>query len=161
MAVDMFLKIEGVEGESKDATYKGAIQILAYSFGMSQSGSFHSGSGGGSGKVNVQDISITKYVDKSSKRLMEVCAGGDPFKEASIIVRKAGSKPLEYLKINLEPVIVTSISTGGSGGEEQLTENVSLNFAKISYSYFPQKPEGGADAAMEFSYDIAANESGV
>lgn len=161
MAVDMFLKIPGVDGESKDKTHGGAIDILAWSWGMSQSGTFHTGSGGGAGKVNVQDLSITKYVDKSSKNLIENCSNGKAFSEANVIVRKAGENPLEYIKIKMEQVMVTAVSTGGSGGEEKLTENVVLNFAKVSYTYTPQKPDGTGDAAMEYTYDIAANEVGA
>ena len=66
MAVDMFLKLDAIAGESIDKTHKGEIQILAFSFGATQSGSTHIGGGGGSGKVNFQDISFTKYIDKST-----------------------------------------------------------------------------------------------
>lgn len=161
MAVDMFLKIPGLDGESTDHKHAGAIDILAWSWGMSQSGSFHTGGGGGAGKVNIQDISITKYVDKSSKGFLEKCTKGTHFAEANIVVRKAGDKPLEYIKIKMEKIMVTSVSTGGSGGEEKLTENVTLNFAKVSYTYTPQKPDGSGGGEMEYSFDIAANESGV
>jgi type VI secretion system secreted protein Hcp len=161
MAVDMFLKIPGLDGESTDHKHKGSIDILAWSWGLSQSGSFHTGGGGGAGKVNVQDISITKYVDKSSKGFLEKCTKGTHFTEANIIVRKAGDKPLEYIKIKMEKIMVTSVSTGGSGGEEKLTENVTLNFAKVAYTYTPQNDDGSGGGEMEYSFDIAANESGV
>ena len=161
MAVDMFLKIPNLDGESKDHKHKGAIDILAWSWGLSNSGTFHHGPGGGSGKVNVQDISITKYVDKSSKNLIERCTTGEHFDEANVIVRKAGKKALEYIKIKMEKAMVTSVSTGGSGGEEVLTENVTLNFAKVSYTYTPQKEDGSGGAELEYTYDIGANEAGV
>lgn len=158
MAVDMFLKIDGIEGEAQDAAHKKAIDILAWSWGMSQSGTTHMGSGGGSGKVNVQDISFTKYVDSSSSALMMHCSTGKHIKEATLIVRKAGGdKPVEYIKLKMEEVIVTSVSTGGSGGEDRLTENVSLNFGKFNYAYTPQEQKGGKAAAKEFGWDIAEN----
>ncbi|HYN78560.1 MAG TPA: type VI secretion system tube protein Hcp, partial [Lamprocystis sp. (in: g-proteobacteria)] len=74
MAVDMFLKLEGVTGESQDKTHTGEIDVLAWSWGLSQSGTFHTGGGGGAGKVNVQDLSFTKYIDKSSPNLMLYCS---------------------------------------------------------------------------------------
>lgn len=161
MAVDMFLKIEGCDGESKDKTHAGSIGILAWSWGMSQSGSFHhGGGGGGAGKVNIQDISVTKYVDKATPKLMVKCAKGSHFDKATLIVRKAGDVPLEYIKVEMEKVMVTSTSTGGSGGEELLTENITLNFAKVKYTYKGQKSDGGGDPDLEFSYDIQANEEG-
>jgi type VI secretion system secreted protein Hcp len=160
MAVDMFLDITGeIEGESQDAKHKKTIDVLAWSWGMSQSGSFHLGGGGGSGKANFQDISITKWVDSSSAILMVYCASGDHFTDAVLIVRKAGKKPLEYLKISMKDVLVTSVSTGGSGGEDKLTENVTLNFRSVKVEYVPQKPDGSGEAAKEFIFNIAENKA--
>ena len=130
MAVDMFIKLDDVKGESQDKTHPDEIDVLAWSWGMSQSGTMHTGGGGGGGKVSVQDLSFTKWIDKSSSVLMDYCSGGKQFKEALLTVRKAGgAEPLEYLKITMGDVIVTSVSTGGSGGEDRLTENVTLNFS--------------------------------
>ena len=158
MAVDMFLKLAGeIEGESQDSKHKGEIDILAWSWGMSQSGSFHSGGGGGGGKASFQDISITKWVDSASAVLMLYCANGDHFEKAQLVVRKAGKQPLEYIIIDMEMVMITSVSTGGSGGEDKLTENVTLNFAKINVSYSEQKPDGSGEAAKIFAWDIAGN----
>jgi type VI secretion system secreted protein Hcp len=158
MAVDMFLKIEGaIKGESQDKTHKDDIDVLAWSWGMSQSGSFHVGGGGGAGKANFQDISITKYVDQASAELMKHCAIGAHFTKAELFVRKAGTTPLEYIVIEMKKVMVTSVSTGGSGGEDRLTENITLNFAEVKYSYKKQKVDGGGEAAKEFPWNIAEN----
>lgn len=157
MAVDMFLKIEGVEGEAVDHKHGGEIDVLAWSWGMSQSGSMHTGSGGGAGKVSVQDVSFTKYIDRSSPNLMNTCCTGKHFKEATLTVRKAGDKPVEYYILVMEDVLVTSISTGGSGGEDRLTENVTLNFAKFQVTYTPQAKDGSAGAAVESGFNIEEN----
>jgi type VI secretion system secreted protein Hcp len=159
MAVDMFIKIDDVKGEAQDKTHKDEIDVLAWSWGMSQSGTMHTGGGGGGGKVSVQDLSLTKWIDKSSSVLMDYCSSGKQFKEALLTVRKAGgAEPLEYLKITMTDVIVTGISTGGSGGEDRLTENVTLNFSTVKTAYQPQKPDGTADGgAVEYGWDIAAN----
>jgi type VI secretion system secreted protein Hcp len=159
MAVDMFLKMAPVKGESRDATHKEEIDVLAWSWGASQSGTTHSGTGGGAGKVNVQDLSLTKYVDKASHLLLSGCAKGTHFAEALLTVRKAGDKPLEYIKVTMNEVMVTGVSTGGSGGEDRLTENVTLNFAKVKFEYTPQKPDGSGDATVNFAFDIAANKA--
>jgi len=112
MAVDMFIKIGSVAGEAQDKTHKGEIDVLAWSWGMSQSGTTHVGSGSGSGKVNVQDISITKFVDNSSAFLMLACCKGTHFPTAKLVVRKAGDNPLEYITLELENVLISSVSTG-------------------------------------------------
>ncbi len=158
MALDMFLDIKGeIAGESQDKKHKNEIDILAWSWGCTQSGSFHTGGGGGAGKANFQDISVTKWIDKSSPILMQYCANGDHFDSALLTVRKAGKVPLEYLKIEMKKVLVTSVSTGGSGGEDKLTENVTLNFREFKIMYVEQTPAGGEGAKPEFAWDIAAN----
>lgn len=161
MAVDMFMKIDTVKGESTDKTHAKEIDVLAWSWGMSNSGTTHQGGGGGSGKANVQDLSFTKYVDASSHALLLACSNGTHFKTANLVVRKAGGKgaPIEYIKIDMDEVLVTSVSCGGSGGEDRLTENVTLNFAKVKYAYTPQKPDGTADTPLPMTYDIASNDN--
>lgn len=157
MAVDMFIKIGKVGGESKDKTHAGEIDVLSWSWGMSQSGSMHGGGGGGSGKASVQDLSLTKYMDASTTELMKACLGGTHIPDALLVIRKAGDKPLEYLKIKLTNVLVSSISTGGSGGEDRLTENVTLNFEKVNVEYNTQNEKGGKDKPFLVGWDIAAN----
>jgi type VI secretion system secreted protein Hcp len=157
----MFMKLKGVDGESKDDKHAGEIDVLAWSWGMSNSGSAHLGGGAGSGKVNVQDLSFTKYVDASSNALLLSCANGKHIPEALLTVRKAGEKPLEYIKITMSDVLVSAVSTGGSGGEDRLTENVTLNFAKVKFEYTKQKADGAADGgAMEMTWNIAKNVKG-
>jgi type VI secretion system secreted protein Hcp len=157
MAVDMYLKLEGIDGESADAVHAKEIDVLAWSWGASQSGTMHSGAGGGAGKVNVQDLSVTKYVDSASHLLLKHCHNGKHVAEGILTIRKAGETALEYIIITLTDVMVTSVSVGGSGGEERLTENVTLNFGKFTYSYVPQLPDGSGDAAMDFGWDIPGN----
>lgn len=160
MALDMFMKMSnGISGESKDKDKGtvGDIDVLAWSWGMSQSGTFHSGGGGGAGKANVQDLSFTKWIDKASPKLQLACLAGTHINEAVLNVRKAGDKPYVYLKITMTKVLVSSVSTGGSGGEDRLTENVSLNFAKVKVEYFEQTDTGSVNAAGDYTFDIEAN----
>lgn len=157
MAVDMFLKLDDIKGESKDEKHKDEIDVLSWSWGMSQSGTTHQGTGGGAGKVSVQDISVTKYVDKASPNLIKSCCSGKHFKEGLLTVRKAGGTPVEYIKITMKEVLIASVSTGGSGGEDRLTENVVLNFANFKLEYTPQKGDGSADSAIEAMWNIPAN----
>lgn len=159
MAVDMFLKLTGIKGESEDAKHKGENDVLAWSWGMSQSGTMHVGGGGGAGKANFQDLSVTKWVDAGSVTLMQHCAKGTHIPDGMLIVRKAGDKPLEYIKMVIKEILVSSVSTGGSGGEDRLTENVSLNFREWKMTYTPQTATGGAGTAVEFGFNIAKNTS--
>lgn len=157
MAVDMFIKLDDIKGESVDDKHKGEIDVLAWSWGVTQSGTTHIGSGGGAGKCNVNDLSFTKYVDRSSPVLLKMCMLGTHVGNTQLVVRKAGGKPLEYIKIVMEDSIVTSINTGGSGGEDRLTENVTLNFARVRFEYVPQKADGSGEPSIPMGYDIAGN----
>jgi type VI secretion system secreted protein Hcp len=159
MAVDIFIKIGDIKGESMDKAHKDEIDVLNWSWGMSQSGNMHVGGGGGAGKVNIQDLSLTKYVDKASPNLMMLCASGKHIDKVKLTVRKAGGESqVEYMVINLEEVLVTSLSTGGSGSDDRLTENVTLNFAQVMVDYQPQKADGTKDGgAIKFGWNIRSN----
>ena len=163
MAMDMFINMGAkIKGESRDKTQgpKGDIDILAWSWGMSQSGTTHTGGGGGAGKANFQDISFTKYIDSASQALMGSLAKGTHIDKCVLLVRKAGEGQQKYLEITLDEVIVTSVSTGGSGGEDRLTENVTLNFAKVAFDYFKQDSKGATASAGIFKWNIAENVAG-
>ncbi len=158
MAVDMFMKIDGIDGESKDAAHTKEIDVLSWSWGMSQAGTFHHGAGGGAGKVNVTDLSFVKYVDSASHALQLSVCNGNHISEATLTVRKAGKKPLEYIIIVMKKLMITSVSTGGSGGEDKLTETVCMNFAECEYAYTPQKDDGTGDTPLEYGWNIETNE---
>lgn len=158
MASDMFIKLTNIKGESKDKKHGGEIDVLAWSWGASNSGSAHSGGGQGSGKVHVNDLSFTKWVDKSSPYLLQATAKGTHIDEAVLYVRKqGGDSPVEYLTITMEECIITSYQTGGSGGEDRLTENVSLNFAKFKLKYIEQTAKGGEGDKPEIGWNIQEN----
>jgi len=157
MAVDMFMKLDGIKGESRDKTHGGEIDVLAWSWGLSNSGTFHTGGGGGAGKANVQDLSFTKYVDAGSADLQLSCANGKHIAKGTLVVRKAGEEPLEYIIIELSKILVSSVSTGGSGGVDRRTENVTLNFEEVHFTYWTQGEKGSKGESSEYKYNIAEN----
>jgi type VI secretion system secreted protein Hcp len=160
MAVDMFIELGAkIKGETQDSQFKSknACDVLAWSWGLSQSGTTHMGSGAGGGKANFQDISFTKYIDSATPAIMGHCAKGEHIAECKLTVRKAGGKQEKYIEMTLTDVIITSLSTGGSGGEDRLTENVTLNFAQFKFEYFVQDAKGVTKSAGLLEYDIAAN----
>ncbi|MCF7699892.1 Hcp family type VI secretion system effector [Loktanella sp. M215] len=163
MAVDMFLFIDtpAVPGESQSGTKahaKGCIDVLAWSWGVSNSGTTHMGGGSGAGKANFQDLSVTSWYEKSTHELMKSCSKGTHHGEITLVCRKAGDKPLEYINYILKDCIITSVSTGGSGGEDRLTVNFSINFGAFDIKYVEQDKKGGTASEVPFAFDIAANE---
>lgn len=142
MAVDMFLKLGDIKGESADAVHSEEIEMLGWSWGFLQTGSTHSGTGGGTGTASVQDISLSKYVDKASPTIAQSCCQGVHFPQAVLTMRKAGGKePVEYMKVTLKEVLISSHSLGFNGSD-QAVENISLNFAQYTIEYQPQDNNG-------------------
>ena len=157
---DAFLKLDGIKGESADSKHKGEIDIMSFSWGASQTGVQATGGGGGAGKVHFQDIHFVKKTDASSPLLMLNCANGAHIKEGNFVVRKAGGTQLEYLKIKLTDVLVSSYKEHGSThkGDEIPMESFTLNFAKIEYQYQPQGADGKAQGGpIMAGWDVKGN----
>ena len=159
MASDIFAKIGDIKGESLDAKHKDEIEILSFSWGVTNSGSAATGSGAGSGKATFQDLVVVHNIDKASPDLMRACATGTHLKEATITHRKAGKGQQEFLVVKMNDVIITGVTHGGATGQPY-SETVSLAFAKVDLEYKPQKPDGSLDAAVVFKYDLKANKEG-
>ena len=160
MASDIFAKIGDIKGESPDDKHKGEIEVLSWSWGVTQSGTMAFGGGGGEGKASFHDFNFTHHVDKASPVLMKACATGEHIKEATITVRKAGKGQQEFLIIKMNDIIVTSVAPGGSGGGDGTMESIALQCAKVDLEYKPQKPDGSLDAGVHFKYDIKGNKEG-
>ena len=155
-AVDYFLKIEGIKGDSQDDKHKDEIDVQSFSWGVSQTVGRAGGGGAGAGKVRFQDFHFTTSVSKASPKLFLSCATGEHIKDATITLRKAGRDQQEYIVIKMSDVLISSYQTGGTG-EQVPTDQVSMAFAKIEYSYSPQKADGTLDAAITAAWDLKAN----
>jgi len=155
MAVDVFLKLGDVKGESKDSKHAGEIDVLSWSWGLSQTGTMSFGGGGGAGKANFSDLNFMHALDKASPVLMTKCATGEHFKEATLVSRKAGKGQQEYLIVKMKEVFITSVQPSGSS--EHPMESVSLVFGHIDLEYKPQKDDGSLDAGVHFVYNLLKN----
>lgn len=157
MAVDMFLRIEGLNGESQDSKFKDQIQITGWNWEASQTGTSGVGGGSGAGKVEHQDLVVQKFVDRSSPILYQFCCGGDHIKSADLTVRKAGGEALDYLIIHLEDLIITSFVLGGEPKNDQIGETIRINFTRASISYTPQSGAGAGGGNVVGGWDLKAN----
>jgi type VI secretion system secreted protein Hcp len=157
-ANDFFLKIPGVDGESVDKSHPNEIVVLSWSWGMSNVVSI-SGGGGGAGKVSMQNLTLTKTLDKASPLLMLTLCRGTHYTEAVLTVRRVGANPFEYLKITLNDVLVTSVSTGGTASDDRPTEEITLAFTKVAFEYTPQKADGSSGTPIRFGWDVSQNTS--
>jgi type VI secretion system Hcp family effector len=160
MAADNFLKIAGIEGESTDDKHKGWMEILSFSWGVSQmaSASAVSSSGGPSaGRADFQDLSIVKTMDSASPLLFKACAKGDCIKEVTLELCRSGGDKLKYMEYKLTNAVISSVSIGGHGGGEP-TESISLNYGKIEQTYTKQRrPDGSGGGNVPAGWELETN----
>ena len=154
MAFDAFIKIDGIEGESPDSKHGKEIQLLSFSFGADQPASSNIGGGGGTGKVNMHDLSVLHQVDKASPKLLVACCTGLHIKKAVLSVRKAGGDQLDYIVVTLEDVLVSSVQASGQSGDGSAMEQVHLNFTKINFEYKEQGADGSLKGTVAGGFDV-------
>jgi type VI secretion system secreted protein Hcp len=159
MATDIFAKIGDIKGESLDAKHKDEIEVLSFSWGVSNSGSTGSGSGGGVGKAVFQDLQIVHGIDNATPALLKACATGQHIKDATITHRKAGKGQQEFLIITLNDVTIAAVSHTGDEAEPYV-EAVNLKFAKVDFHYRKQRPDGSLDPGEHFKFDLKASKIG-
>ena len=154
---DYFLQISGIPGESLDSKHKDWIDVLSWSWGETNSAPVHAGSGVGAGKVAFQALSFAMRLNKASPALFLACASGQHIKEAKLVGRKAGKGQQEYLTWTFSDLLVESYQTGGSEGDDAVTDSVSVNFSKAIVSYKAQKADGSLDAPITVGWDAKKN----
>lgn len=158
MAADIFLKVADIKGESRDDKHKDEIEVLSWSWGMSQRGTIQGGGSSGHGKADVQDLMITKHIDRSTPILLKSCLNGAHLKDATLTVRRnTGGKALEYVKIKMKGAVISSINTASSGSDERATEQIGINFAQVEFEYVPAKPDGSPDSSIPITWDLNKN----
>ena len=153
--VDYFLKIDGIDGESQDKTHKASIQLESFSWGETNAGTFSSGSGGGAGKVQMQDFHFVMNVNKSSPKLFLACANGEHIPKAVLTARKAGKDQQDYLKVMFNDLLISSFQTSGNADANHLPlDQISFNFTKVEIEYKEQKADGTLGGAIKAHYDL-------
>ena len=162
MAFDSFLKIDGIPGESTDDKHKDWIEILSYSHGLTQPSSATASSvgGGTTERVNHDDLSVTKLLDKSSPKLYELCCTGKHIPKVSLELCRAGGDKLKYMEVVMEQVIISAaIPAGAAQGDNAFpSESVSFNYGKIKWTYTQQKrTDGSGGGNVTGGWDLTAN----
>ncbi len=160
MAIEYFLKLDGLPGESLSSKHPNEIEVESWSWGASNPTSI-TGSGLSAGKVSISDMSFTKPVDKSSAKLMDLCCSGKHIASAILTCSKStGDKnPADYITIKMEEVHIAAVQCSGSRGSDIGYESVSLAFAKFEYDYKIQDKDGTLKAAGTAKYDVTKRET--
>ena len=159
MAVDIFAKLGDIEGESTDDKHKDEVEVLSYSWGVTNPAHIGTGGGGGAGRATFQDLSIVHKIDKASPQLLRACATGQHLKEATITFRKAGKAQQEFLIIKMNDVIITGVVQNSPSSEVE-SETVRLEFGQVDWEFKPQKADGSLDVGIHFKFDLKTHKEG-
>jgi type VI secretion system secreted protein Hcp len=158
-ASNMFLKVDGIEGESTAQGHLKEIEIDSFSWGFHNAPSKGMGGGAGASKATIQDFTVVKRVDASSPNLVRSLLQGTTIKIATFVVQRAGGKaPADSIKITLENVRITDIKVSGAEAANA-TESVSFAFGKLTYDYTPIDAKGGKAPTISVTWDVAKNKS--
>jgi type VI secretion system secreted protein Hcp len=157
MAVSICIKIGSIKGESQTKGHESEIDVLEWSWGLTQSASAHISTGAGSGSADVRDLTIKKYIDAASPTLLQECFFGHDHKQAVLTVLKVGGKaPIEMVKMTMSgTVFISSVNTGHPEPNDRYTETVTLNFAKVKFEYTGQNADQSKGASVSGEFDIA------
>lgn len=157
MALDMYLRIEGIKGESKDTNHKDWTDIESFTWGAEQPGSMNTGGGGGAGKVNFDDLVVVAAIDKAAPTVLQNCATGKHFSKVEVSVCKAGGKQIEYSRTTLEDVIVTSVKFVGTQENETLMMEFGFQAAKVKNHYWEQNDKGNKGPEVSMTWNNKEN----
>ena len=158
MAADLFLKLDGIDGESQKDGHVNEIEIFSFSNGASNPSSVGMGTGSGAAKVELSSISFQKQTDKASPKLFLKCCDGTHIATGKLTCREAGgTSPVEYFTYDLEECFIDSVSWGGSSGGGKPSESVSMSFKKVVVTYYPQNPDGSKGDKMVGGWDVSTN----
>jgi type VI secretion system secreted protein Hcp len=154
MAVDYFLAIDGIPGDSRDAEHAGEIELQTVSWGESAVAGPAAGRGGAAGKAHIGDLVFSAATSKASPPLMLSCASGEHLKSAVLTCRTAGAAPIDFLVVRLGEVLVTSYAVEGTAGIAPV-DRVSVGFGRIELEFRPQKDDGSPEAPIVAAWDVA------
>lgn len=159
-AVDYFLHLDGIAGESHDAAHRGAIQLLSWRWFARNTGTMQfGGGGGGAGRAKMDDFHFTMRVNAATPKLLQRLASGEHIPRAVLVCRKAGTIPQEYLRVTFEDCVVATYTTGSieRSGETIPREGLSLNFARVTFEYREQRADGSLGGSVVATHDMKQN----
>ena len=162
-ASEIFMKVDGIPGDSTDDKHKNEIVLANYAYSFFQTGATSTGGGGGVGRLTVTPFTVTKFIDSSSPRLALACASGQHFRQVDIVVREVSRDQVEFIKFKLEDVTITSFNASFNKEYSANTapiEQVQLTFAVIEMSFIPVKADGSAGTEVKMRWDVRRNAPG-
>lgn len=153
-AEDIYLHIEGIEGEVVETRHQGAIEVESFAWGETQTAPSGRGSAA-TARVAMQDLHLVMKASRATPKLFLACASGQRFERAVLTCRKAG-RPLDFLKWVLTDVQITSFETHGSVNEFPL-DQIAITFSTITCEYLEVRADGSPGAVTSAGWNLRQN----
>jgi type VI secretion system secreted protein Hcp len=157
--IEIFLQVDGIDGESQDSAHPNTIELLTVSTNVFQQGLNLAGTGAGAAKTQFNPITVAKQVDKTSPALFVACATGKHIKTATIFIRNSqtAGTPVDFFKIILTDVLVSSITSDAERDSDYISEKVTLSFSKIEWDFTPVNGDGLPQTPVKGGFDVKLN----
>jgi type VI secretion system secreted protein Hcp len=156
MATSNFLKLDGIDGEATDRNHRGEVELLSWSWGVSNDATGGSGGGSGVGRATPQALVFVHRYDKASPPLAKLAITGRHLRSAVLTARRSGAGQRDFLVVTLKEVLVTAVQMADSG--DGPVEQVSLRFGEIGFSYTPQTARGGSSTPVAMNWNIRTSQ---
>ena len=153
--VKAYLYLSGINGESKNPNYPNWIELLTFSWQISNTSTINGG-GAGAGRSIVRPLIVKKLIDKSSAPLFLRVLIASHIYEGILALQQQGGNPYEVLRIKMGDIIITNITSDTNSGLS--AEAVALDFGKFCYKYTPLKADGSPDSPVEQCFSIVTNQ---
>lgn len=152
---EMFLKLDDIDGESLDSVHGGEIEIINWQWENTNVVKWDINQGGQSTRVNVGELTVTKFCDKASVTLQQNCVTGKHIKNGTITCRKNdGDQKVEYLVVKLTDIMISKVHWDGDGSDQQLKEQIGLSFAQFRIDYKLQNDTGSPSGAKSYQFNV-------
>lgn len=158
-AVEIFLHIDGIDGNSLDQDHVGDISVVSFKAGVMQRGLGLAGGAASAATSDFKPLTVYKFIDQASPKLFLACATGQHAATATLTVRKTGAQPFDFFIIKLRDVIISSVNADADTTDANgtLVETVSLSYTRIEWTFVPQRDDGSAGTPIIGGFDVRSN----
>jgi type VI secretion system secreted protein Hcp len=159
-ATNVYLKLDGLDGESMDDDHKDWIEVSSFNWGVANQASFSVGQGGQATQATISELSIMKHLDKASVALFKASTTGKHIAKGTLSCMKLdGDSRVEYMKVDFTDLMVTNVNWSGSGMDTAVGESVSLVFAEFKQAYKLQQDKGSGGGTTDFGFNVQTSKA--
>ena len=160
MAIDVYLQLEGIKGESADSQHQGWMECEMADWMLTQPKSATSSSSGGhtAERCEHSTVALRKVSCLATPILLQYCSMGKTIPSAKIEFFRAdgAGTRVKYFEVEMSDVLISQVAPQVQEGEV-MSEHLSLQYAKVKWKYVQQKIGGGSAGLTVGGWDLSLN----